>query len=128
VSRRVKLPGADELFGGPEKKSARREHVVVAMPDKGSSTDRGSNSSSDTASDTEDRRGPSGRVRHDEKITVYVTADELLDLERIRLTLRGEHGLAVDRGRLVREAIHLAIEAVERDGSQSVLVERLRET
>jgi hypothetical protein len=120
VSRRVKLPGADELFGGPEKKAARREQVVVAMPDKGSSADVGT--------DPEERRGPSGRVRHDEKITVYVTADELLDLERVRLTLRGEHGLAVDRGRFVREAIHLAIEGVERDGSHSVLVERLRET
>jgi hypothetical protein len=120
VSRRVKLPGADELFGGPEKKSGRREQVVVQMPDKTSAAER--------ADDSEERRGPSGRVRHDEKITVYVTADELLDLERVRLSLRGEHGLAVDRGRIVREAIHLAIEAVERDGSDAVLVQRLRET
>jgi hypothetical protein len=124
VSRRVKLPGADELFGGPDAKAkaSRREHVVVALPDKG--PDNGSAA----GTDTDDRRGPSGRVRHDEKITVYVTADELLDLERARLTLRGEHGLAVDRGRIVREAIHLAIEGVESDGADSVLVKRLRET
>ena len=38
-------------------------------------------------------------------MTVYVTADELLDIEHARLGLRGAHGLAVDRGRLVREAI-----------------------
>ena len=38
-------------------------------------------------------------------MTVYVTAQELLDLEHARLALRAEHGLAVDRGRLVREAL-----------------------
>ena len=32
-------------------------------------------------------KAASGRVKHDEKITVYVTADELLDLEHTRLTL-----------------------------------------
>jgi hypothetical protein len=122
VSRRVKLPGADELFGGgPDPKAARREHLV-AMPD-GESTE-------ELVERVEGggTRAPSGRVRHDEKITVYVTAAELLDLERVRLTLRSEHGLAVDRGRIVREAIHLAIEGVERDGAESILVQRLRET
>jgi hypothetical protein len=69
----------------------------------------------------------SGRVRHDEKITIYVTADELLELERTRLALRGDHGLAVDRGRFVREAIRLAIEDVAAHGDESALVRRLRE-
>ena len=50
-------------------------------------------------------RKPSGRVKHDEKMTVYVTSQELLDIEHARLPLRAEHGLAVDRGRLVREAL-----------------------
>jgi hypothetical protein len=36
-------------------------------------------------------RRPSGRERHDEKITVYVSADELMDLEHARLALRGDH-------------------------------------
>jgi len=71
------------------------------------------------------QRGPSGRVRHDEKITVYVSTDELLDLEGTRLTLRREHGLAVDRGRLVREAIHLALEDAAVNGAESALVRRL---
>ena len=125
MSRRVKLPGADELFGGPDDAKSRREQVVVAMPDHSA----GANAEPSRAKpDDEEKPGPSGRVRHDEKITVYVTAAELLDLERIRLTLRGEHGLAVDRGRIVREAIHLAIESVERDGGDSVLVQRLSET
>ena len=38
-------------------------------------------------------------------MTVYVSADELLDLEHARLSLRRDHGVAVDRGRMVREAI-----------------------
>ena len=42
-------------------------------------------------------------------MTVYVTADELLDLEHARLALRRDHGLAVDRGRLVREAVALVL-------------------
>jgi hypothetical protein len=71
------------------------------------------------------QRGPSGRVRHDEKITVYVSTDELLDLEGTRLALRREHGLAVDRGRLVREAIHLALEDAAVNGAESALVRRL---
>ncbi|QCW77157.1 hypothetical protein EQG64_05560 [Streptomyces sp. S6] len=54
---------------------------------------------------TRANRRPSGRERHDEKITVYVSAEELMDLEHARLVLRGEHGLAVDRGRIVREAV-----------------------
>ena len=51
-----------------------------------------------------DRRG-SGRIRHDEKITVYVSTEELVALEQARLTLRAQYGMAVDRGRIVREAI-----------------------
>jgi hypothetical protein len=100
VSRRVSLPGADELF-----------RTTRGLPE--ASTDR--------------KKGPSGRVRHDEKITVYVTADELHDLEATRLLLRRDYGLGADRGRIVREAIHLALEGVENDGEASLLVRRLRE-
>ena len=71
-------------------------------------------------------RQPSGRERHDEKITVYVSNDELLDLEHARLTLRGEHALAVDRGRIVRAALALALSDLEARGEDSALVQRLR--
>jgi hypothetical protein len=70
-------------------------------------------------------RRPSGRIRHDEKMTVYVTADELLDIEHARLTLRRHHGLAVDRGRLVREALALVLADLEAQGADSPLVQRL---
>ena len=73
-------------------------------------------------------RGPSGRERHDEKITVYCSPDELLDLETARLHLRAEHGLAVDRGRIVREALAVVIADLEAKGESSILVRRLRES
>ena len=67
----------------------------------------------------------SGRVRHEEKITVYVSAEELLALEQARLTLRARHGMAVDRGRIVREAIAAILADLEVCGDDSELVRRL---
>jgi phage tail protein X len=71
-----------------------------------------------------DRRG-SGRIRHEEKITVYVSADELLALEQARLTLRARHGMAVDRGRIVREAIAAMLADLAASADDSELVRRL---
>jgi hypothetical protein len=72
-------------------------------------------------------RTASGRVKHDEKMTVYVTADELLDVEHARLELRRSHGLAVDRGRLVRAAVAIALADLDANGADSALVKRLNE-
>ena len=72
-------------------------------------------------------RRPSGRERHEEKITVYCSAEELFDLETARLGLRGEHGLVVDRGRIVREAVAIILADLEAKGEDSILVRRLRE-
>jgi len=68
----------------------------------------------------------SGRERHDEKITVYVSQDELVAIEQARLVLRAEHGVAVDRGRLVREAVAEMLIDLEAHGEASVVVQRLR--
>ena len=68
----------------------------------------------------------SGRERHDEKITVYVSAEELMDLEHARLGLRGDFGLPVDRGRVVREALAVVLADFEAKGEASILVRRLR--
>ena len=103
MPRRVSLPGASELF---------RPTQPAAEP--GPAADEGA-----------ERPGRgSGRVRHDEKITVYVSRDELIALEQARLTLRRE-GLAVDRGRIVREAIAALLVDLAEHGGDSELVRRL---
>jgi hypothetical protein len=119
--RRVSLPAADSLFrpADPTPEELAAETHVRAVPD-----------APDPAAahdELDGRRRPSGRVRHDEKMTVYVTADELLDLEHARLALRRDQGLAVDRGRLVREAVALVLADLEEHGLDSMLVQRLTE-
>ncbi|MGW0932184.1 hypothetical protein [Streptomyces sp. NPDC002644] len=184
MSRRVSLPGADELFrttggSGLQSSSPRRqataeraearvpapaveddlaprdgaeglppsvpaqagdaqaaEHAVAdaATGDQGETHSRAGGADGAAAAATgvtPRRRGrparrPSGRERHDEKITVYVSAEELMDLEHARLVLRGEHGLAVDRGRIVREAVAVVLADLESRGDASILVRRLR--
>jgi hypothetical protein len=109
----VSLPAADDLF---------RPTVV---PEPAPDEEPGPPGAADEADVTQQSRTPSGRVRHDEKMTVYVTADELLDLEHTRLTLRRNHGLAVDRGRLVRAAVAIALADIEANGDESAIVQRL---
>ncbi len=70
-------------------------------------------------------RQASGREAHPQKITVYLSADEFLDLERARLTLRAR-GIGVDRGRLVREAIAILLADLESGVDASVIARRLR--
>ena len=70
------------------------------------------------------QRPASGRETHTQKITVYLSADELLDLEQGRLTLRS-YGIPVDRGRLVREAIAVLLADLDARGEDSVLAMRL---
>lgn len=72
-------------------------------------------------------RSGSGRRKHDAKITVYVSDEELLALEQARLSLRAQHGLAVDRGRVVREAVAVLLTDFDARGADSVLVQRLQQ-
>ena len=116
MARRVSLPAADDLF-----RRTGEESRVRAVPDAPAAPDQEPEAEAEDTS----KRKPSGRVRHDEKMTVYVTSDELLDLEHTRLTLRRHQGVAVDRGRLVREAIHLVLADYEAHGDDSALVRRL---
>jgi hypothetical protein len=71
-------------------------------------------------------RSRTERTRHDEKITVYISADELVALESARLALRAQHGVAADRGRIVREAISVLLADLAEHGENSVLVRRLK--
>ena len=114
MARRVSMPAADDLFrptSDTDEATSQRPRRVRAVADE-------------AVAEAGPKR-PSGRIRHDEKMTVYVTADELLDIEHARLTLRREHGLAVDRGRLVREALALVLADLEAQGTDSPLVQRL---
>ena len=74
-----------------------------------------------------DHRPASGREKHTQKITVYLSAAELLDLERARLALRG-YGIPADRGRLVREAVAVLLADLDAHGEASLLAGRLRDT
>ena len=94
-SRRVSLPGVSELL----------RQVPAGLVVDG-------------------HRQASGREAHPQKITVYVSAEELLDLERGRLTLRG-YGISADRGRLVREAMAVVLADLEARGKDSLLARRL---
>jgi len=143
MSRRASLPGADELFratgsAAPPAPEPRPETAPQAAPAAArlavaeevalapveALPDRERHSVARRRSRSAERR-PTGRERHDEKITVYCSAEELIDLERARLTLRGDFGIAVDRGRIVREAIALILEDLEARGADSTLVRRL---
>ncbi len=74
-----------------------------------------------------DRARPaSGREQHSQKITVYLSGSELLALERARLALRG-YGIAVDRGRIVREALAVLLADLDAEGDRSLVARRLRE-
>lgn len=119
MARRVSVPGADELF----RRTVGPAQGIVGVPDR-EPADEWNREAGPGAGEAPASREPSGRVRHDEKMTVYVTADELLDLEHARLTLR-RTGLTVDRGRLVREAIAMALADLEANGEDSILVHRL---
>jgi hypothetical protein len=72
----------------------------------------------------EDERPATGRERHDQKITVYLSAGELLDLEHARLQLR-RLGFVVDRGRLVREAVAVLLADLDARGPESLIVRRV---
>ena len=74
-----------------------------------------------------DERQATGRERHDQKITVYLSATELLDLEHARLALR-RFGFVADRGRLVREAIAILLADLDARGKDSLVARRVRAT
>ena len=94
-SRRVSLPGVAELL-----------RPATPGPDGG------------------DQRRASGREKHTEKITVYLSAEELVDLERARLALL-RYGAAADRGRIVREAIAVLLADLDARGQDSLLARRI---
>jgi hypothetical protein len=142
--RTAVLPGAEELFRMTTRRPppARRPPTDIrTRRDAELPTNRDSDERPDeydAPERTERRNDPtrvrsarirraSARTRHDTKITVYISAEELHALELARLTLRTEHGIVVDRGRLVRESVAIALDDLDVRGYDSVLLHRLRE-
>ena len=117
VNRRASLPGASELFrptqGMPDAAPAPQQAPAPAKPAR--------------AAKPAPTAGATGRVKHDHKITVYFSEDELIALEDANLALRREHGIRVDRGRIVRLAVSQAIADLVANGDDSHLVSELRE-
>jgi hypothetical protein len=114
----VSLPKADDLF---------RPTVVPDPTDTDPDATAGpAQAPAGEEPEPQPAKAPSGRVKHDEKMTVYITSDELLDIEHARLQLRRTHGLAVDRGRLVRTAVAMALADLDEHGDESILVRRLQ--
>lgn len=131
MTRRASLPGADELFkqNSPALSAVREmapdTPAAPPVPTPTPKAKKGVRSIPRRRVVSVDK-SPSGRERHDEKITVYLSPDELFDLDQARLSLRGDLGLAVDRGRIVRESISIIIADLEQKGDQSILARRLR--
>ena len=118
----MSLPGADELFRATSTGTAPAAEPAASAPIVASApTPIRSRPAREAA------RRPTRRERHEEKITGYVSPEELIDLERSRLTLRADHGLAVDRGRIVREALAVVLADLDAKGADSILVRRLRD-
>ena len=135
MTRRASLPGADELFRAntPALSAVRQVAESIQTSAPVSAVTQSATPKTKKGVRTISRRrvtaaekSPSGRELHEEKITVYLSSDELFDLDQARLMLRGDLGLAVDRGRIVRESIAVIIADLEAKGDQSILARRLR--
>jgi hypothetical protein len=120
VSRRASLPGADELFrptGSPRRgeAAAREEKSPRRQADKSTNLQ--------VAEEAAGRKAP----RHETKVTFYCTNADLTALDQARLTLRADHGVGADRGKVVRAALAYVLEDFEARGTDSILLRRLQE-
>ncbi len=139
MSRRAALPGASELFRTTSSSAALADvaEVKTETPQAQSPAgDKGSISTKDIEpaqvgrtirGSRGPRSAPSGRQRHDEKITVYLSADELVALDDAKATLYRDLGIKVDRGRIVREAVAVVVADLQAKGEASIVARRLRE-
>lgn len=127
MSRRTSLPGASELFritSSPALDLPPKAPPVAPAPVPENGNGHGRQEQLVRSGGVAPQG--SGRTKHDAKITVYVSGDELVAMEQARLTLRAKHDLVVDRGRLVREAVAVLLADFDQNGEESVLVQRLR--
>ncbi len=121
MSRRASLPGAEELFrrttSEPRPVPA-RETEAEAQPEKSTKLQ--------VATPPAEAASPKA-PKHDEKVTFYCTRDDLMALEKARLELRSGHGVAADRGRIVRAALSYVLEDFDARSTDSILLRKLED-
>lgn len=121
VNKRASLPGASELFR-PTKAPEPVTPAAPANPEKAKPQ-----KSEPQGKEKASRPVASGRIRHDQKITVYFSSEELFALEDATLELKRRHGINLDRGRLVRTAVALALLDLAENGADSAVVAELNQ-
>ncbi len=119
MSRRASLPGADELF----RKTSERPRET--RPSSETSKQDAKSTKLQVAKEPEPQAGAKKAPKHDEKITFYCTGDDLMSLEQTRLQLRSQHGVAADRGRIVRAALAYVLEDFQARGEDAILLRHL---
>jgi hypothetical protein len=117
VSPRASLPGAEELF----RRTAERDPSREPADQQDAKSTKLQVATDRPPAQTDSKKGP----KHDEKVTFYCTGEDLMALERARLKLRSEHGVAADRGRIVRAALAYVLEDFEARADDSILLRRL---
>jgi hypothetical protein len=123
VSPRASLPGAEELFRRTTEREPRGDDAPSKQEAKSTKLQVASTPAEAPAAETEAQKAP----KHDEKVTFYCTGEDLMALERARLKLRSEHGVAADRGRIVRAALGYVLEDFAARADDSILLRRLSE-
>lgn len=122
MSRRASLPGADELFRRTSSKTAETQRQVAKVPIP--QEDKSTKLQVASAQPVEE---PKKAPKHDEKITFYCTAEDLMSIERTRLELRSAHKVSADRGRIVRAALNYVLQDFQARGDDSILIRELEE-
>ena len=121
MNKRASLPGASELFR-PTKAPEPVTPAAPADPEKAKPQ-----KSEPQGKEKASRPVASGRIRHDQKITVYFSSEELFALEDATLELKRRHGINLDRGRVVRTAVALALLDLAENGADSAVVAELNQ-
>lgn len=123
MSRRASLPGAEELFRrttGPAREAKVGQQVAkstkLQVADEPQATTQASPAPST-------KKAP----KHDEKVTFYCTGEDLMALEKARLSLRADHSIAADRGKIVRAALAYVLEDFDARADDSILLRQLSE-
>ena len=125
MSRRASLPGAEELFRRtspserPQKAQSRQVNkstkLQVAEPEPEPEPTPAA------PVKAESKKAP----KHEEKVTFYCTAEDLMELEKARLALRSQHGVSADRGKIVRAALAYVLEDFSARADDSILLRQL---